>query len=61
MQTNKISLQSFSLLSVIGKGSYAKVVLVKKIVLFLFILNILLGYLGDLCNENYKKEETSKK
>jgi hypothetical protein len=32
MQNDKISLQNFALLSVIGKGSYAKVVLVKKLV-----------------------------
>lgn len=30
MQTEKITLENFVLLTVIGKGSYAKVVLVKK-------------------------------
>lgn len=54
----KITLENFALKTVIGKGSYAKVVLVKKIVILVLISE---GHQRSVCYENTKKEKHRKK
>ena len=54
----KITLDHFVLLTVIGKGSYAKVVLVKKKVDSRGMWTLYyIGHQGDLRYENFKEEE----
>ena len=53
----KITLDHFVLLTVIGKGSYAKVVLVKKKVIINQLISSPLGYKRNIRYEDIKKKE----